>query len=243
MLRSVPWDFWLILIVVAVVLPWRGRQRMRALMALPEVSSGDRINLYISTILFQWLLAALVAWRAFAGGITRGELGLSGGSWTLLLVTLLGAVLIAVGHWLNLRRMAGLNHPSVERLRALALRIFPRSGREIPFYILLALTAGICEEFIFRGFLIAALLRAGISTALVILLSSVLFGIAHLYQGKSGSLGTGLLGIIFAVVRITYYSLVPVVVWHAVLDVVAGIAGARFLVEKSGEAKPLLGHQ
>jgi membrane protease YdiL (CAAX protease family) len=224
-----PWDFWLIFLFLIVVLPWRGRQRMRKLMALPSVSGRERIQLYVTTVLFQWTLAALVGWRALARGITWRELGIAN-RWTppVLLLTIVGAALIAVGHWANLRRMAALNHPAIERLRAMGARLFPRSPGEAFFYVLLALTAGCCEEFIFRGFVIAALFRAGFSAWIVVLLSSAMFGIAHLYQGKGGSVGTGILGTLFAIAKIAYRSLLPVLVWHAVLDIVAGLAGAHY---------------
>jgi membrane protease YdiL (CAAX protease family) len=224
-----PWDFWLIFLFLIVVLPWRGRQRMRKLMALPSVSGRERIQLYVTTVLFQWTLAALVGWRALARGITWRELGIAN-RWTppVLLLTIVGAALIAVGHWANLRRMAALNHPAIERLRAMGARLFPRSPGEAFFYVLLALTAGCCEEFIFRGFVIAALFRAGFSAWIVVLLSSAMFGIAHLYQGKGGSVGTGILGTLFAIAKIAYRSLLPVLVWHAALDIVAGLAGARY---------------
>ena len=73
-------------------------------------------------------------------------------------------------------------------------------------------------------------------TWLVVLLSSAMFGLAHLYQGKGGSLGTGILGTLFALVRIMYSSLLPAVVWHTVLDIVAGFAGSRFLLKAPGTA-------
>jgi membrane protease YdiL (CAAX protease family) len=89
-------------------------------------------------------------------GLSLHRLGISGGSgFSIVLLAAGGAALIAVGHWMNLRRMAGANHPAAERLRAMATRLFPRSALETVFYILLAVTAGICEEFIFRGFVIA----------------------------------------------------------------------------------------
>jgi len=228
-----PWDFWLLFIVLGVFLPWRGRQRIRKLLALPEVTGRDRIRLYLSTISFQWALTAVIGWRAFSRCLSARELGLSA-PWTakILLITFAGAILIALGHWLNLRRMAGMSHPSIDSLRAMALRIFPRSGGELCFYLLLAVTAGVCEEFIFRGFVVGALSRAGLSNWEVVVLSSLMFGLAHLYQGRGGSIGTGLLGVMFAAVRIAYYSLLPVMVWHTVLDVVAGIAGARYLSSK-----------
>jgi uncharacterized protein len=229
MFRAMPWDFWLIFLFLSIVLPWRGRERMRHFMAQPQILHRERIRLYASTILFQWMLAAMVAWRAFARGLTLPQLGLAGGRLpSIFLLTFLGATLIAVAHWMNLRRMAGSSHPAAEKLRAMAERLFPKSATETIFFTLLALTAGICEEFIFRGFVIAALFSAGLSGWAAVIVSSVMFGVAHLYQGKGGSVGTGILGVLFASVRIACGSIFPVVLWHAVLDVVAGVAGARY---------------
>ena len=238
MLWTMPWDFWLIFVFLSVVLPWRGRERMRRFMAQPEVSGRERTQLYSSTILFQWMLAVIVAWRGFERGLTVSQLGLAVARVpSIILLTLIGATLIAGAHWMNLRRLAGSNHPAAERLRAMAVRLFPRSAAETVLFTILSITAGICEEFIFRGFVIAALFRAGLPAWAAVVVSSLMFGIAHLYQGKGGSAGTGILGILFASVRIAYHSIFPVVIWHAVLDIVAGIAGARYFATRAaGEA-------
>jgi membrane protease YdiL (CAAX protease family) len=238
---AMPWDFWLILILLCIVLPWRGRERVRSLMALPAVTFRARVKLYISTILFQWVLSAFIAWRAFARGFSSYDLGITRPvSAGILSLTIIGAVLIAVLHWLNLRRMANSDHPAVVRLRALGSRLFPRTTAESFLFLFLALTAGICEEFIFRGFVMAAFLRLGMAAWQVVLTSSLIFGVAHLYQGKGGIGGTAILGIIFAVVRLAYYSLLPVIVWHATLDIVAGLAGRKYLVAEPPKPELLL---
>ena len=77
----------------------------------------------------------------------------------------------------------------------------------------------------------AAFSRAGLSSWLVVFVSSLLFGLAHLYQGRGGILGTLLLGALFGIARIGYDSLVPVIVWHAAVDLVAGVFGRRYLVQ------------
>ena len=64
----------------------------------------------------------------------------------------------------------------------------------------------------------------------VVGVSSVLFALAHAYQGGGGVVGTLLLGTVFGLTRILYDSLVPVVVWHATMDIVAGLAGRRYLI-------------
>jgi len=226
-----PWDFWLIFLLLGFVIPWRGYARMRHLMAQPEVTSRERIKMYFATIFFQWLLTALVAWRAFARGLSPRDLGIVHGvSLSLFVVTVLGAAVIGAAHWATVRRVAHSDHPTVQRLRALGSRLFPRTNSEMFLFAVLSVTAGICEEFLFRGFVMGALFRVGLDAWLVVVVSSAMFGLAHLYQGKGGSVGTGILGALFGSVRIVYQSLLPAAVWHTALDIVAGVAGARFLL-------------
>ena len=65
--------------------------------------------------------------------------------------------------------------------------------------------AAICEEIVFRAFLIGRLEAAfggasRVATAGAVMLSSALFGLAHAYQGPTGVLVTGTLGLVFACV-------------------------------------------
>lgn len=80
---------------------------------------------------------------------------------------------------------------------------------DLPAYLALMpriwLGAAICEEIVFRGFLIGRLEAAfggasHIATAAAVVLSSALFGLAHMYQGPTGVLITGVLGLVFACV-------------------------------------------
>ena len=148
----------------------------------------------------------------------------------VILVTVIGSLLLGFLHWLNLRRMGSMQNPAMEKFRDLARKLLPQSPIEFLPYSALAITAGICEEFIFRGFAIGALDRAGWNVILIVIFTSVLFGLAHAYQGRGGIVGTTLIGVLFAVGRLAYHSLVPVIVWHAVLDLVAGAAGSRYLL-------------
>jgi membrane protease YdiL (CAAX protease family) len=226
-----PWDIWLIFFLLGVIVPWRGRYRLRELLARPFVGERERISLYASTIAFQWLAAGVAAWRAWAHGFSAIQLGLSTRNlWMPIAAAVAGGGILAALQWLNLRRMGRMPEKTRARLQALAERILPRSVRErVPFFAL-AVTAGICEEFLYRGFVMAALTRSGLPLWTTVVISSLLFGIAHLYQGRSGLLGTTLLGLIFGIARVGFNSLTPVIAWHAAVDVVAGIAGSRYLI-------------
>lgn len=231
---SMPWDIWLIFLVLGVMVPWRGRYRLRELLAKPSVGKSERLSLYISTITFQWLTSGIVAWRAWAHGYTTDQLGLQARDcWELAAAALIGAALFATFQWFNLRRMGRMSDKLHARLQALAERILPQSRSELLLFVALAVTAGVCEEFLYRGFAMAAFTRASLPMWSVVVLSSSLFGVAHLYQGRGGLVGTMLLGLLFAATRIVFGSLVPVVAWHISIDVVAGIAGPMYLIHNT----------
>jgi uncharacterized protein len=225
-----PWDIWLIFLVLGVVVPWRGRIRLRELLAKPTVGARERISLYFSTMAFQWIAAGVAAWRAWVHGFRPGELGLALSTrwWLVGIVTVSGTAAIATLQWLNLRRM-GRTARTPEVLRIIAERVLPQSTGELAPFLGLAITAGICEEFLYRGFAVAAFSRAGLPSWVVVAVTSALFGLAHLYQGRGGLLGTALLGVLFGSARIAYDSLIPVILWHIAVDVIAGIGAPRFL--------------
>jgi CAAX protease family protein len=226
-----PWDFWLIFISLGVLLPLRGRLRLEKLMTIPQMGRRERLSLYASTIGFQWLAVTVVAWRAWARGLTPEELGLVvHGRWQILITAIVGAATLGTLQWFNLRRMGRSSGKAREFLEVLAERILPQSRAELLPYLGLAVTAGLCEEFLYRGFAMAALTRAGLPVWGVVLWSSSLFGLAHLYQGRGGIVSTLVVGTVFGTARIAYDGLAPVMLWHFAVDAVAGVAGPKYLV-------------
>ena len=228
-----PWDISLIFLVLAFVIPWRGRIRLKQLLAKPSVDSHERITLYLSTIAFQWSAVGIAGWRAWAHGYTRVELGLGTGPnlFRSVLAGVCGTIILSSLHWINFRRMGRLIDKLPARVHAMAVRILPQSTPERWPFLALAITAGCCEEFLYRGFAMAAFARAGFATWASVVVSSLLFGAAHLYQGRGGSIGTGLLGLLFGAFRVLTGSFLPVAAWHAGIDIIAGFAGTRYLVK------------
>jgi len=229
-----PWDFWLIFLVLGLLIPWRGHFRMKKLLAMPHVSSMERVVLYASTIAFQWAAVAVVAWRVWAHKYTPAQLGLAvpANPTKIGIPAVIGTLLIATLQWLNLRRVGRIPVESRGRLQAVAERILPQSTAELLPYLALAITAGLCEEFLYRGLVIGALLKAGLGATTVVLISSLMFGLAHSYQGRGGMVMTFVVGVLLGVSRLAYNSIVPAFFWHSAVDMVAGVAGRRYLVAK-----------
>ena len=85
-------------------------------------------------------------------------------------------------------------------------------------------TAGVCEEFLYRGWLLQLLGAAFGSAWIGLILSSILFGFAHSYQGRKGIIGTGVLGLVFGGVFVLSRSLLPGQLLHAFMDLKNGYA-------------------
>jgi membrane protease YdiL (CAAX protease family) len=105
----------------------------------------------------------------------------------------------------------------------------PRSSIEGLAFVALAATASLCEEFLFRGFVFAVLFGVTGSLAAAIIGSSLLFALAHLYQGTRGIITTFILGLILASLRIWPGNIVPAIALHFLVDIMAGFVAPRFL--------------
>jgi len=229
-----PWDILLIFFVLGVIVPWRGRARMRNILAKPRVEPAERLALYASTMVFQWVAVAVAGWRAWAHGFTAAELGLVVSGWaTVAILSVLGTGSIVALQWLNLRRMGRSTSPLRAPLKAMAERILPQTRRELIPFFALAVTAGVCEEFLYRGFAMAVFFRWGLPVWIALPASSLLFGLAHLYQGRGGLAATTILGLLFGAARVAVQSLVPVMFWHTGVDLVAGVAGPKYLINNT----------
>jgi membrane protease YdiL (CAAX protease family) len=112
----------------------------------------------------------------------------------------------------------------------------PASGPELAFYAILALTAGLCEELVFRGFLVsyfAALIGpTWPAVALAIAIPAVVFAIGHVAQGVRGVVGTAGWAVVGGIVLIETGSLWPAIAAHASWDLVIGVVGSRLLRDR-----------
>ena len=105
-----------------------------------------------------------------------------------------------------------------------ALSILPRSNKEKYRYVLLSFSSGICEELVYRGFMVFLLQAVfpDIPIFIIITITGVLFGLGHLYQGWQGVIQTGIVGTIFVCLLLVTNSLIPVMVLHFITNVSDG---------------------
>jgi membrane protease YdiL (CAAX protease family) len=91
----------------------------------------------------------------------------------------------------------------------------------IPLLVLAAVRAGLTEEVIFIGYLFDRLRRLGWGTWTIILSTAALRGAYHAYQGFGAIVGNVAMGIVFGWVYHRWGRVMPLVIAHALIDVVA----------------------
>jgi membrane protease YdiL (CAAX protease family) len=223
------WDFGLIFLALAIVVPWRGMVRVRMLLARPQLSVGERISLYGSTIAFQWLATAVVVWRSIAQGFGPAALGLLPEK-PALGIALGAAMAIALASLqiFSLRQLAQLPIEKRGRLSEIAAKLMPREWTDGLVFVALVGTVSLCEELVFRGFVFAVFRQlGGGSAALAIIGSSALFALGHMYQGRRGVANTFVLGLLLAGARSWSDSLLPPILAHLAVDLTAGLIGPQ----------------
>ena len=108
------------------------------------------------------------------------------------------------------------------QFRGLTALVLPHTRTEMYWFGGVALTAGFCEEFLFRGYFIWAL-APWLGWWGAAALSLACFAVGHLYQGWGGVLRTAIVGAIFTLVVAVLDSLWPAIVLHFLLDLGMGI--------------------
>ncbi len=121
--------------------------------------------------------------------------------------------------------------------RALNLRegriaqlLMPRDAREKRAFLLLSGIAAVCEEYVFRGFLLWTLAAWTSSPWFAAAIVSASFGLAHGYQRIAGIARASSLGFLLCVPVIATGSLFPAIVAHFWINAAVGLGGWRYLI-------------
>ena len=189
---------------------------------LRSLNQGALIFLLVATILFQWTIflfnyVTLYFEKTGLAGIGLGRIRPLDFAWA-------GAFFLAA--WTILTGLAWL-------LAQIGLPMPGEIGLLIPttpfgkvIWVLVSFTAGFCEEVAYRGYLMTRLrlLLKSKSWVIPVIVSSVMFGVGHAYQGWPGLILITIYGALFSLLYIRTGRLWPCIIAHSFQDL-----GALFL--------------
>ena len=190
------------------------------------LAHGSKLPQYLWGMTWEWLLTGFV-WLGIRKRVKLRDV--IGGRWESLEDFFLD-ILIAAMFWiaaaLVLAESAQALHlnqgDKLDAMRRQLGFLIPGTRLELAVWFLLSATAGFCEEFIFRGYLqlqLAALTHSMLAGAL---LSAVVFGASHGYEGGPRMLLIGIFGLMFGLLAWWRRSLRPGMIAHAWHDALSG---------------------
>jgi len=181
------------------------------------------VPLYLSLIAMEWGLVCYV-WK----GLRRTGTKLSeliGGRWATAKDVLVDAGL-ALGLWTSWKLVDMVWDHWLGTGHAASIQsLLPQRALEILLWIGVSISAGVCEELVFRGYFQRQFHAYTSSIWLACLLQALLFGIAHGYQGVEACARIAFLGALYGLLAIWRGSLRPGMIAHAGTDILSGIFG------------------
>lgn len=230
--------FWLVIIFALVYEPIVGYFDFRKFKLAVKTNENARSRYYIHSIIGLWVPAIFILLLAAFTDLTYGDIGLT---WPTINTETLGPVvtytvlgiaclyLLVILYYLIGYHYSPKIRKSIVQAKEMELEkagfseILPTTEKEKRLWNYVSITAAITEEIIYRGFLIFALayLFPNVSIWLIILMASLLFGLAHTYQGLSGVIRTTVFGLIFSILYMGLESIIPLMVLHFLIDYMA----------------------
>jgi membrane protease YdiL (CAAX protease family) len=190
------------------------------------LSAHSKLPQYLWTMAWEWVLAGFV----YLGVRKRLKLReLIGGRWANAEDVLIDLT-IAAGFWLMAIAVLGAGAKLMrldqagkfDSMRQQLGFLIPGTTLELLVWFCLSTTAGICEEIIFRGYLQRQFAAFTGSMLAGILLSAVVFGASHGYEGGPRMLLVGIYGLMFGLLAWWRKSLRPGMIAHAWHDAISG---------------------
>jgi uncharacterized protein len=193
-------------------------------------SSRERLALYRRWVVLAWALVAIALTLTSFKTVFWVTPQANEASWLFHYPMAHGAVALCVTAFFLLALWPGIKcvvdtsvRPRYRKAMRSLIFMMPVTQSERLWWALLSVTAGICEELLFRGFLLQyarGQLEGGPALGLTLawLLTSLGFGLCHIYQGLSGFVRTTIAGLMLGMLAILTGNLLLPIVVHCLLD-------------------------
>ena len=218
------WSDHVIAGILVIVLPLVGNWKFRRLQR--DIAAGNPVargRMYGKTATMQWSMLTLTVGHWFWRDRSAADLGLlieSGWRfWTGFAVCCVFSTLFVMQAKI-IRGNVGAQRHVRKTTRNLAA-IAPGDQRELRLFYGLSVTAGVCEEILYRGYMIWYIQQT-LPLWLSLIVAAVFFGFGHAYQGMGGIAKTFAVGLVTGGLYVLMRTVWGVVLLHAVVDMTSG---------------------
>jgi membrane protease YdiL (CAAX protease family) len=224
-------NFVIIILFAGIVSPIAGYWEYKQLKEEIAQGKNNKLKQYQNTILWSWIPIIFIVLLIPLSGLKIEDIGLrkidiassSLSNWIAIPVIAIYIIYLFYNIYsiIILKYSKETRVKSAEQIPQEYWVFLPVTQKEKQTWDWVALTAGITEEILYRGYIFfaLALFYPNISLAIILLISTCLFGIGHIYQGVDAIKPT-IIGLLFGVFYITFNSLLPVILIHIVQDLV-----------------------
>lgn len=238
MFMTLHWSDHILFIIVGIIIPLRTILGTQPDLAAIRFTTRMKVQLYWGNNAWLWFLCAITAGVWWFNDRPWELIGLEGSlqwptGWPLVVFVVFSLLYLAD----TISEVNNQRHREItaENLKS-ELGFLPESAYEFFHFIFLALTAGICEEFIFRGYFIRyfqCLIGEEATYTLAILLPALIFGAVHRYQGTEAVIKITAMAIMFGYVFVHTGSLWLLMIVHALVDLLGGLIAWQLLRTKN----------
>lgn len=235
------WTDHILFLIIGVIIPLRTVMGTQPKLADMRFNTRMKLYLYWGNNAYLWGLCIAVLSLWWFNDRPAHLLGLDWPwiwpkGWSMAVMTVFGILYV----WDTVSEINSEEQRdmSAETMKS-ELSFLPQTGYEYFHFIFLALTAGICEEIIFRGYFIRyfqCLLGDDTTFTLAILLPAIIFGAVHRYQGWRAMIKIGAMAVMFGYVFVHGGSLWILIVVHALVDLLGGFLAWRLMAAKRKES-------
>ena len=220
-----------VLVLLVIAVPALGALVAARLKSVEDSPARKRAR-YARTMLILWTMTALAYYALQLHGQTPADIGVRAPHNVLWYAV--GPLIVAL-----LLSMSGAGRGDISTDYARAIRpVIPNDAVDWCWFVAVAATAAICEEFLYRGYALMQIAALTHSIIAGVVISAVAFGLGHAYQGRIGMAGTAITGLLYAALFLASGSLVPCMLAHFMQDMFGAALLARRLRSIGAQVGP-----
>lgn len=220
-----------LMVFMGIILPFFAVFKSQPDLKNIEFDTSTKLSVYYSNSLMLWLPTIIIFVLWWWTGRPFADLGLP---WPIPAISQMALLLYAVFILLYAADVLLELRNDKKRAETLAhwkkrTPFLPETGYEFKHFMVVCISAGVCEEVIFRGYFMtyfaSVLGDADWAKVLTVLLPAFIFAFAHLYQGWKVVFKISVMAVLFGLIFLLSGTIWWLIVLHFWIDFIGGALG------------------